>query len=97
MSEAFEKAVNSAFSVFGKPADYQGRNVLIIPKMPDNVLSFGETRINTKSRIFEVRISDIPTPKSGEIITFETQDYAIQGEPALDRHNLVWKIEVIPK
>lgn len=97
MNEAFNKAVNSAFLVFGKPADYQGKSILIIPKMPDNILSFGETRINTKSRIFEVRSSDIPNPKSGEIINFETQDYTIQGEPTLDRHNLVWKLEVIPK
>ncbi|MEG3637652.1 head-tail joining protein [Magnetococcus sp. PR-3] len=94
-------AVDATFQSFGIPATYTpggGESVAItaMTKRPDEVTAFGDTRIHSETAVFEFRVSEVLSPRSGDQLHVDGVDYLIQGEPVADRDRLVWTLDCYP-
>jgi hypothetical protein len=96
----FQGAVDATFAAFGIDAVYTpagGEPVLVrvIVKRPDTIVGFGETRIHTETATFEVRASEVASPRPDDQLVIEGQTLVIQGEPERrDPDRLVWTLNV---
>jgi len=70
--------------------------VRVIHKAPDELTSFGAARILSDTTLVDVRVSDMPSVKSGDIIIIGPDTFTIQGEPKRDRERLIWTLELVP-
>ncbi len=82
----FTRMIDACFENLGVEATYtpQGGSpvtVKVIAKRPDEVVGFGETRIQAETTVFDVRISEVAPPQAGDMIAFDGATYLIQGEP----------------
>jgi hypothetical protein len=73
-----------------------GVSVRAILRRPDRIGEFGETRILTKTTMFDIRASEIAAPAEGDTIVVDGSTYVIQGEPIRDAERLIWTIEARP-
>jgi hypothetical protein len=96
----FQGAVDATFAAFGIDALYtptgsepvSGR---VIAKRPDTIVGFGDTRIHADTAIFEVRASEVASPRPGDQLTVGGQTFVIQGEPERrDPDRLVWTLDI---
>jgi hypothetical protein len=60
------------------------------------VTTFGAARLVSETFRFDVRVSELPTPRPDEQILFGEETLLIQGEPLRDRERLIWTIEATP-
>lgn len=99
MIVAFKQAIDLLFARLGVVATYSDATkqeaVMIIIKSPDRIMDFKEAHIHTPSNIIEVRRSEVPHPKAGDLIKIGQTSYKIQGEPKVDQHQLVWTLNVV--
>jgi hypothetical protein len=71
--------------------------VRVIARRPDTIVGFGETRIHAETATFEVRASEIASPRPGDQITIGGETFVVQGEPELrDPDRLVWTLDTRP-
>lgn len=69
----------------------------MIARRPDTIVGFGETRIHVETATFEVRASEVTTPRPGDQLTVGTETFVVQGEPERrDPKRLVWTLDVGP-
>ena len=68
--------------------------VRVIPRRPDEVTGFGETRIWSETTRIDLRVSEVPSPRPGERIEIDGEAFLIQGEPVRDRERLVWAVDL---
>jgi hypothetical protein len=100
--EAFDGAVDATFTAFGmdafyQPADGDPITVRVIARRPDTIVGFGETRIHAETTGFEIRVSEVASPRSGDQLTVDGEGYIVQGEPERrDPDRLVWTVDVRP-
>ena len=98
----FEGAVNATFAAFGIDASYvpaggEPVSARVIAMRPDTIVGFGETRIHAETATFEVRASEVASPRSGDQLTVGGETFVIQGEPERrDPDRLVWTLDVKP-
>jgi hypothetical protein len=90
--------VDTIFNKFGRAASYQlnsgeQRGVLIIWRMPDRVMDVADSFVKSGTDLFEIRVSEIENPLAGELIYLDHFQFKVYGEPMLDQHGLVWKLE----
>ena len=96
----FAGAVDATFAAFGidavyTPAGGEPVPVRVIAKRPDTIVGFGETRIHAETATFEVRASEIASPRPGDQLTIDGETFLVQGEPErLDADRLVWSVDV---
>jgi hypothetical protein len=96
----FAGAVNATFSAFGVDATYTPAGgdpipVRVIARRPDTIVGFGETRIHAEMATFEVRASEVASPRPGDQLTVGGKSFVVQGEPELrDPDRLVWSVDV---
>ena len=69
-----------------------GVAVRVIRKSPDEITPFGAGRILSETTMLDARIVDMPTPAPGDLIRIELEDFILQGEPKLDREQLIWTL-----
>jgi hypothetical protein len=68
--------------------------VRVIARRPDTIVGFGETRIHAETASFEVRVSEVASPRSGDQLTLDDDSFVIQGEPERrDPDRLVWTVD----
>jgi hypothetical protein len=68
--------------------------VRVIARRPDTIVGFGETRIHAETAMFEVRASEVASPRPGDQLTVGSGPFVVQGEPERrvpDR--LVWTLD----
>jgi hypothetical protein len=98
----FQGAVDATFAAFGidavyTPAGGEPVPVRVIPRRPDTIVGFGETRIHAETATFEVRASEVANPRPGDQLIVEGQTFVLQGEPERrDPDRLVWSLDVRP-
>ena len=97
----WSRMIDTCFQRLGVEATYapQGGDsmaVRLIAKRPDEIVGLGDTRIHSETALFDVRISEVPSPRPGDTLIVDGVTYAIQGEPVRDRERLVWTIEAYP-
>jgi hypothetical protein len=98
----FGSAVDATFAAFGidavyTPADAEPVSVRVIARRPDTIVGFGETRIHAETATFEVRVSEVASPRPGDQLTVGGEAFVVQGEP--ERHDpdrLVWSLNARP-
>jgi hypothetical protein len=96
----FQGAVDSTFAAFGIDAVYTPAGgdpipVRVIARRPDTIVGFGQTRVHTETATFEVRASEVATPRPDDQLTVGAEIFVIQGEPdRRDPDRLVWTIDV---
>jgi hypothetical protein len=99
---AFQGAVDATFAAFGidavyTPAGSDPIGVRVIARRPDTIVGFGETRIHAETATFEVRASEVVSPRPDDQLTVGTDTFVIQGESERrDPDRLVWTLDVRP-
>jgi hypothetical protein len=99
---AFQGAVDATFAAFGIDAVYTPAGgdpvaVRVIARRPDTIVGFGETRIHAEAATFELRASEVASPRPGDQLTVGGETFAIQGEPERrDPERLVWTLDAQP-
>ena len=69
----------------------------VIARRPDTIVGFGETRIHAETATFEVRASEVASPRPGDQLTVGGETFVVQGEPERrDPDRLVWTVDVRP-
>ena len=101
MIQAFEKAIGQMFQGLGqsalfRPLDSEEREILVIPKAPDVILDYRDTRIHSETLELQIQKSQVHSPKSGDEIVLNDRCYRLQGEPSLDPHRMVFTVEAVP-
>jgi len=69
--------------------------VRVIRKAPDELTTFGAARILSDTTLIDVRVSEMPSVKSGDTIIIGPDTFTIQGEPKRDRERLIWTLELV--
>ena len=97
----FQGAVDATFAAFGIDATYTPAGgepvaVRVIPRRPDTIVGFGDTRIHAETATFELRASEVPSPRPADQLTIGGETFVIQGEPERrDLDRLVWTLDVL--
>jgi hypothetical protein len=66
-------------------------------RRPDAIVGFGETRIHAETATFELRASEVGSPRPGDRFTVGGETFIIQGEPERrDPDRLVWSPDARP-
>ena len=83
---AFQGAVDATFAAFGIDAVYtpvagEPVAVRVIARRPDTIVGFGETRIHAETATFEVRASEVASPRPDDQLTVDSETFVVQGEP----------------
>ena len=98
----FQGAVDATFAAFGidavyTPAGGEPVPVRVIARRPDTIVGFGETRIHAETATFEVRASEVASPRPDDQLTVGGETFVVQGEPERrDPDRLVWSLDARP-
>jgi len=98
----FQGAVDATFAAFGIEAVYTPAgggpvSVRVIARRPDTIVGFGETRIHAETATFELRASEVASPRPDDQLIVDGQTVVIQGKPERrDPDRLVWTMDVRP-
>jgi hypothetical protein len=99
---AFAGAVDATFEAFGigavfTPAGGEPVSVRVIARRPDAIAGFGETRIHAETATFELRASEVASPRPDDQLIVDGQTFVVQGEPERrDPDRLVWTLDTRP-
>jgi hypothetical protein len=91
--------IDACFESLGVEATYtpQGGSALtvkVIARRPDEIVGFGETRIQAETTVVDLRVSEVASPRAGDTVTFAGMTHVIQGEPHRDDPDrLVWTLD----
>lgn len=58
------------------------------------VTEFGAGRFVSDTLMVDVRVSDLPDPRPGDLIVIGIDSFTIQGEPVRDRERLIWTLDL---
>ena len=92
----------ATFAAFGVDAAYTPAGgepipIRVIPRRPDTIIDFGETRIQAETATFELRSREVASPRPGDQLTVGGETFVVQGEPERrDPDRLVWSLDVRP-
>jgi hypothetical protein len=69
--------------------------VRVIARRPDTIVGFGDTRIHAETATFEVRASEVTSPRPSDQLTVGGETFVVQGEPERrDPDRLVWTLDM---
>ena len=71
--------------------------IRVIARRPDQVIDFGDTRIHAETSLFDVRVSDMVSPRPGDTLEVDGETFVVQGEPVRDPERLIWALDVRPQ
>ena len=100
----FSAAVDSIFSnpsmavgaVWISATTSEERTVRVVRRAPDRITEFGAGRFVSDTMMVDVRVSDLPDPRTGDLIVIGADSFTIQGEPVRDRERLIWSLDLRP-
>jgi hypothetical protein len=72
------------------------RTVHVFRRAPDRITEFGAGRFVSDTMTVDVRVSDLPDPRPGDLIVIGADSFTIQGEPVRDRERLIWSLDLRP-
>ena len=71
-------------------------SIHVIRRAPDRITEFGAGRFVSDTMMVDVRLFDLPDPRSGDLIVIGADSFTIQGEPLRDRERLIWALDLRP-
>ena len=87
---------NLAQEAWYRDCEGQFTKLRIITRSADSITEFGAARLWSETFRFDVRVRELPNPRSQEQIQIEGETFLIQGKPVRDRERLIWTIEAAP-
>jgi hypothetical protein len=100
---AFETVVDALFSdphigrdAVYDPADGDPFPVRVIARRADTITDFGGARLWSETTRFDVRVSEVTSPRPGDRLVLDGETFVVQGEPVRDRERLIWTLDVRP-
>ena len=70
--------------------------VRVVARRSDSVTGFGDARLWSETQRFDIRVSEVATPRPDDRIEIGGEAFLIQGEPVRDAERLLWSIEAHP-
>jgi hypothetical protein len=92
--------VDATFAAFGitalyTPAGGDPAPIRVIARRPDTTVGLGETRIYAETATFELRASEVASPRPDDKLTVGSDTFIVQGEPERrDPDRLAWRLDV---
>lgn len=83
-------------AVWISAATSEERTVRVIRRALDRITEFGAGRFVSDTMMVDVRVSDLPDPRPGDLIVIGVDSFTIQGEPVCDRERLIWTLDMRP-
>ena len=71
-------------------------SIRVIRRAPDRITEFGGAHFVSDTMVLDVRVSDLPDPRPGDLIVIGTDSFTIQGEPLRDSDRLIWTLDLRP-
>ena len=68
----------------------------VIRRAPDRITEFGAGRFVSDTGVVDVRVSDLPDPRPGDLLVIGADSFILQGEPIRDRERLIWTLDLRP-
>ena len=72
------------------------RLIRVVTRRADDVTSFGGARLWSETTRLDLRVAEVPTPRPGDRIEIDGEDFLVQGEPVQDAERLVWTVDLRP-
>ncbi len=102
---AFSAAIDAIFADRNMAADavWQDQGLgpttacRVILKAPDDLTDYGSAQIRSETTIADVRVSEWPAPRAGDVLTIGAEAHVVQGRPLRDRERLVWTLNLRPQ
>ena len=101
IGDIVQSSVDRIFNVLGEAATYtpdggSPTSITVIPVRDHTTLDLGQSRVTATKGIFEVRVSEVATPKRNDTVTFGGSVYKVSGEPVYrDPRRLIWNLDTI--
>ena len=86
----------AAAAVWISATTSEERPIRVIRRAPDRFTEFGAGRFVSDTMMMDVRVSDLPDPRPGDLIVIGVDSFTIQGEPVRDRERLIWSLDLRP-
>ena len=96
MDRIFTHASMAAPALWISATTSEERPIRIIRRGPDRVTDFGAGRFVSDTTMVDVRVSDLPDPRPGDLIVIGADSFILQGEPVRDRERLIWSLDLRP-
>ena len=96
MDRIYANPSMAAAAVWISATTSEERPIRVIRRAPDRITEFGAARFVSDSMIMDVRVSDLPDPRTGDLIVIGAESFTIQGEPVRDRERLIWTLDLRP-
>jgi hypothetical protein len=86
----------AAAAVWISATTSEERPIRVIRRAPDRITEFGAGRFVSDTTMVDVRLSDLPDPRPGDLIVIGVDSFTIQGEPIRGRDRLIWALDLRP-
>jgi hypothetical protein len=86
----------AAAAVWISATTSEERPIRVIRRVPDRITEFGAARFVSDTMMVDVRVSDLPDPRPGDLVVIGIDSFTIQGEPVRDRERLIWTLDLRP-
>ena len=104
MTTAFAAAVDALFADpnLARDATYQPAEdgdpfpVRVIARRADAITDFGDARLWSETTRFDLRVSEVASPRPSDRLVLDGESFVVQGEPVRDRERLVWTLDMRP-
>ena len=70
--------------------------IRVIRRAPDRITEFGAGRFVSDTMMVDVRVSELPEPRPGDLIVIGAGSFTLQDEPVRDRERLIWSLNLLP-
>jgi len=70
--------------------------VRVVARRDDSITGFGEAKLWSETQRFDLRVSEVATPRPGDRMEIGGEAFLIQGEPVRDAERLIWTIDAHP-
>ena len=96
MDRIYANPSMAAAAVWISATTSEERPIRVIRRAPDRITDFGAGRFVSDTLMVDVRMSDLPDPRPGDLIVIGTDSFTIQGEPMRDGESLIWSLDLRP-
>jgi hypothetical protein len=96
MDRIYANPSMAAAAVWISATTSEERSIRVIRRAPDRITEFGAARFVSDTMMMDVRVSDLPDPRPGDLIVMGADSFTIQGEPVRDRERLIWALDLWP-
>lgn len=67
----------------------------VVRRTPDEVASFGNSRMVAETLLIDVQLADAPTVCIGDTFVIEAKLWVVSAAPRRDRDRLLWRVELV--